>query len=662
MAEQDYFDLSLEELSKVRISVASPFPEDYLGASSSVSIITAQDWSRRGARDPAGVMETLPSVMSYSSLGAHAIAIRGFSQSSSVRGIATLLDGVPLNGYTFGSALYDKFQWDLDGLQRIQVIRGPSSALYGSDAFHGVIAMESYNASQDEQSASGHLGSDGYWQSGWRASQGLEHGWRVNGSIGASEKSDENRGYDYTDPATGQPGSSNFDYRNNSQSAILKLDAPTEGAGDYALGLYSNRYTANGHPGIGQYYPAGQSAARNRDFSDADTGIDLLKTSGKWLLTQGSELEGQLYHWQSTLEHHTDRTLASHAIQLTRDNEQRSGAQLNYKTHLASNTDWLLSGSADHLSIDEKRNRSIAPSGALLLETREADGQSRNIYGLVNQFKTHLLQDRLTLVYGGRYDEFSDVGDKFTPRLGAIVQPDEHQAVKLLYGRAFRAPTAVELYGISSIRGNKDLKPETIDTYELVYMRQGDGWRTELVGFFSQWENGIMQRSCASPVCTTAPFYQYQNIASSEARGLEWINALQHGPWQLRGTLNYTESFAENATNNSRTRYGAFPRWIAHLDLGYRWESGLEAYLANTFHQGATEGAGGSGPGVGTQPLDDYWRSDLHLAKAIGPGTELSADLRNLLNRENRTPGLWNTENGLEDEARSLTIGISHDF
>lgn len=665
-AAQNYFDLSLEQLSQVRISVASSFPEDYLGASSSVSVLSEEEWKKYGARRPADALATLPSVMSYPSLGAQAIAIRGFSQSTSVRGIATLLDGVPLNGYNFGSALYDKFQWDLDGLQRIQVVRGPSSALYGSDAFHGVIAMESFGAEQDGQRASAHLGSDHYWHTAWRGSQGGEGGWRLDASLGAREKPAEDRGYRYTDPTTGRPGSGDFDYRHDAQSAILKLRAPEQDNARYDLGLYSNRYRADGHPGIGQYNPVGQSLARSRDFHDSDTGLDMLRGHASWTLDQNRRLEALAYHWRSQLEQVTDRTLGgpTGAFHTNIDNEQRSGLQLSYQHHLTEHTDWLLSGSGDRIVIDEKRSRSVMPDGTVLADGEEGDDASRRILGAVSQFKTRLLDDRLTLIYGGRYDDFSDVGGKLTPRAGAIFQPDLHNAYKLLYGNAFRAPTAVEIHGVATVMGDPGLEPETIDTWELVHMYQGEQWRSELVGFYSEWRNGIIRRACA-PACP-APFSaRYENVARSQSRGAEWIGEAELDAWQLRTTLTYTESTSEDRLASGErvdTRYSAFPRWLGKFDLGYRWPSGLQAYVSNSVHLGASEGVATAGSPYGREELKDYWRSDLFLERPLGERTEVSLSLRNIFDRENWRPSIWNTEQGLVDEGPSLTLGVNHEL
>lgn len=663
-ASDDYFDLSLKELST--ITVTSVFPENYLTATSSVSVVNADFWQSHGARRPADVMAALPSTMSYPSLGAHGISIRGFAHNtSSARGIATLLDGVPLNGYGFGSALYARFQWDLDSLSQLQVIRGPSSALYGSDAFHGVIALQSFASDTDLQRASASLGSDHYWHASLNASEGLGNGWRLHASVGAAEKPGEDRRYDFTDPDTGASAHGDYAYRDNTQTLMARLQSPATEAVSYGVGVYSNRYQADDHPGVGQTFSPGVSRSGEKDHADGDTWVDMIKADARWQLHDDGAVTLQAYAWRSKLDTWLDLLgQVQQSVQLTRTQENRRGLELALKQRLPANTDWQLSASYDHLGIDDRLTRYVDDNGVTLDEYREgSDGASRDVRGLVSQFKTHLFSDTLTLVYGGRVDDFSDVGSKFTPRAGAILKLDQQQAVKLLYGRAFRAPTAVEQYGIAVARGDRDLKPETIDTIELVYMIQAENWRTELVGFASDWNNGIVLTDCLLDCDGRA--LAYSNVSDSESRGIEWIVEAAHGPWRLRDAISYTESRGETRHANGSTTqayYSAFPRWLAHIDVGYHWRNGIELYLANRFAHDFSTGVGSPANATSRHALGSYYRCDLSLARTFARDTDLALQVTNLFDRSNWQPSLWSAENGVEDVGRTAAVTVNHRF
>jgi iron complex outermembrane receptor protein len=79
------------------------------------------------------------------------------------------------------------------------------------------------------------------------------------------------------------------------------------------------------------------------------------------------------------------------------------------------------------------------------------------------------LWDNLRLTVGARYDDYSDFGDSFNPRAGIAWEFISGYDLKLLYGRAFRAPSFLELYNQNNpaFVGNPDLDPEIVDTYEL---------------------------------------------------------------------------------------------------------------------------------------------------------------------------------------------------
>jgi len=101
LASSELFELSLEELQNVRISVASGFEESVLDAASSVSLIQREDWMARGARRNVDALEASPGVnLAPAWAGAETISIRGYTTDLSVRGIATLVDGVPVNMFT----------------------------------------------------------------------------------------------------------------------------------------------------------------------------------------------------------------------------------------------------------------------------------------------------------------------------------------------------------------------------------------------------------------------------------------------------------------------------------------------------------------------------------------------------------------------------------
>ena len=649
--EQDFLDLSLDILQVEKVTVSSVFPEQLLDSSASVSLIDYKQWNQYGTKNALGVLNHMPSTMVYSTLGSGAIAIRGYAAGfSTVRGVATLLDGIPLNTLQFGAAQYDKPSWALETLDRIELIRGPGSSLYGSDAFHGVFASSSFVASGDQLSTSIDIDNRGYYQAGLRAGQTFgEH--QLSVSFSGSGQPAQDRAYTYTDPATGQIGRGDYDYRYDSQSLSVNLNSDLlDSPWFYKAGFYTNNHSGDDFPGSGQLFSG--SAQRDGDHIDLDSEFSMLRASLGYQLANGIETELEQYYWQSRLDHQADfsRVASQQGIQLTRDNEHRHGTRLKFRqNNQRFNTDWQLEIHHDKTTIDDNINRLVGSDGTVIRSAVTASqGKSRTTNSVIAQAKTWFADGQFGLLYGGRLDNYSDSENRQTPRLGLIYRPSSESSLKWLYGRAFRAPTRAELNGVGVIAGAGSLDAETIDTHELVYMTQRDHWRLETVLFYSQWKDTIMSQGGGS----------FRNADDSEAKGIEIIAEGRFEQWFWRSSVSYTES--ENTTTD--TEYTIFPKLIANADVGYRVPTrNVAVTFSNRIHYNADEGPETA---MFTNPdqLPHYWRADLQLSKQLSNDTLIAVTIINLFDRENFIPSVWNTENGLEAEPMSVEFSWNQTF
>jgi iron complex outermembrane receptor protein len=161
------------------------------------------------------------------------------------------------------------------------------------------------------------------------------------------------------------------------------------------------------------------------------------------------------------------------------------------------------------------------------------------------------LSRTLILNAGVRYDHYETFGSTANPRAALIYSPAESSAFKLLFGRAFRAPNQYELYFDSPAwgqKGNPDLNPETISTYELVYeQRIGEHITTTLAGFYNRIKDLIVLEQ--DPVDS---MYVYKNHKGAHAKGVE---AEIEAKWEsgLRNRVSYTFTpTAEDLETNQR--------------------------------------------------------------------------------------------------------------
>ena len=164
----DFLLLSIEELLNVPITSTSHFEETSLTSGSTVTVITPEYWQKRGARRMEDALQYMPGVnMTPSFLGAKNMVIRGFPNSNGT-GVQTLWDGVPINTYPIGNALIDHPNIQLNTLNSIEVIRGPGSALYGSDAFNGVLSLNAFETTKEMNKVHLQAASNGYYNAAYQ--------------------------------------------------------------------------------------------------------------------------------------------------------------------------------------------------------------------------------------------------------------------------------------------------------------------------------------------------------------------------------------------------------------------------------------------------------------------------------------------------------------
>jgi len=144
--KSDLTSLSLEELMKLEVAMvsgASRYEQKVTQAPSLVSIITADEIKKYGHRTLADILQSLRSFFVTYDRNYHYAAVRGFGRPGDYNTrILLLVDGHRVNENVFGSApVGTEFPLDVDLIDRIEVIRGPSSSLYGTGAFFGVISV-----------------------------------------------------------------------------------------------------------------------------------------------------------------------------------------------------------------------------------------------------------------------------------------------------------------------------------------------------------------------------------------------------------------------------------------------------------------------------------------------------------------------------------------
>ena len=546
-------DMDIDQLSKVSVSAMDPVvegvskKEEILSESPGiVDVITAKDIEQFGAKNLYEVLERATSVFMTGSFmfPRNVASIRGNLQNHEDNHVLILINGRPYRDITLGGvniALYTAFP--IQTIDRIEIIRGPGSVLYGTNAFNGVINVVTKNPDQPTMYVSTLAGSHG-WQSYSVASgNGNE---RQGGYAGATYSRQE-----------GWPFSATEDL-----VAPAPLDTATTPWGEDNFGFFGMYRNGN--------WTANVFAAR---ATEETLGPNGMFPSG---VLQDSRMFcdlGYLFEIDDCQRIQTNFTYNYSGFQLPSQGgnssaifETRSQSFLVEQTYFASLTDdldWLVGGLFD-IHTGQARNQ---PG-----DIHSIPDFTEIWYGVYTQLE-YEATDWLKLVGGMQANMPGDIKSGMVPRAGVIASLNKHWTAKFLYGQAFRSPYQLErsisVPGI--LTGNPDLVPETIQTFDAQLAYHTEHFRFAATYFHSDYFD----------IVTRVGFPQtYENVGSMTFDGVELENE-----WEITKRLRWLGSmtYQENVRDGVHNTTGA-PNWMAKMGIAYHNEcSGLTVGLFDSF-------------------------------------------------------------------------------
>lgn len=653
---EDLMALPLEQLIKVEVEAASILPSSTLLAASTVDYIPRNLWQSYSARRTLDALSHLSSTLVLPiTLGSNTISTRGYTSSTSRWGMSLIWDDAPLNDFYLGSGLSSAANISLGTLNHIEFIRGPGSAMHGSDAFHGVVALRSYDPPRDSTQVHADLGSNEFFNISMRHHSKLSEKHSLSAAMATSGQANQHSHFQYSDPMTAELRSSERanEYHNNTLTLQLHSKGMAEDSWYSRVGLYSHHYEAEGFPGIGTEFSG------INDLSSSNNHLQMIQISTGWDLAKGDSIEFKSYGWKSRNEPFVN-LLTENGIVMQGGpiDQSRFGFQGLYKGQLIAdrNTRWALALGADKIQITDILTDIYDSKGSLLSRSEHpAQNAERTILYTTFEAHTSWDNDRWHFIYGARHDNYSDVKHHTSPRLGIIHQPAPDTAIKLLYSNAFRAPNAAELYGSpNALEANKNLNPETLDSLELVWLKQNEDWLYQLILFKSLWKEGIIAISSSS---VETPF-RLVNAQRNESQGFSWKVKRD---WQ-NIALGVSGSYVTSEETDSGHDYAMFPSWIFDMELAWQlpqWNTQLfvqQRFLLDMVDVDSTSVQ------FDASDLPTYSRTDISAVKKINKQISLKLSIRNLFDRENILPAVTRSKGGLPDEGFSLLTGIQIDL
>ncbi|MBF0461925.1 MAG: TonB-dependent receptor [Magnetococcales bacterium] len=183
------------------------------------------------------------------------------------------------------------------------------------------------------------------------------------------------------------------------------------------------------------------------------------------------------------------------------------------------------------------------------------EGANRALTGLILQDQ-YAITDHFDITSGLRFDHYDDVGDAVTPRIALVYRLTDNHIFKAQFGQAFRPPTFLELYAKNFvITGNPQLKPETIDTYELGYIYRVPDKVGRITLFHSELKNMIVGDNLTGV---------YKNSTGADLNGVELeMEYSLTDAIKLDGNISYVDS-KDEATGGA---VEGSANWLGHAGL-----------------------------------------------------------------------------------------------
>ena len=573
-------------------------------APAAVYVVTSKEIEERGYRTLSEALHDLPGFDFQHTYGIYPELIHQRGLIGENNRTLVYIDGIPDNNINEMAALAGTIRFPLHNVERIEVVSGPASSLYGANAFNGIINI----ITKDGVTSPGNHVSATYgaWESNFR-NPGYSANFSSRGSVG-----------DKISPFQYSVGAYYYKTDGPFMGNLGRLDSKSYDRNDPVYYLESKACggTCNQDKGVGYYwspyYNNSKEESSNITAKFSKGGFRFESINWQYLQGEGTFGNGieQIDTKQKGLEtskfdtrNNLRRLGILYGLVGTegfggsnwdfRNNTISSGynhsitPNLNIDTEMNVRTTQILSSSHEEYPNStgpsayyrpgdvSKANNYARPDYNYQFETKlqyDPSSTYSTIIGIMgmhtvaakdygsdqrytfNNFSGYVQQvyrpfDKVSFTGGYRYDEFTTFGNASSPRVSAIFKPTKDLTLKLLYGRGFRAPTVKELFAETKQRkNNPSLKPEQMQSYEL-----GIGYRflgrfySSLHGYYNKVNNLILEvtttdSSIRNGISPSAGTWQQnQNLGEAKIYGAELANSFQILE-NLKFNLNYSRN------------------------------------------------------------------------------------------------------------------------
>ncbi len=652
----DLYALSLEQLSQLKVISPTRHEESLIDVPSTIYVVDAKQIRQNGFRDLKDILRSVPGVEYADPHSWLQGGQRGFAGNWSKTKL--MVDGVEVNLLYSGEAFIGH-QFMSDNIERVEIIQGPGSSLYGADAFAGIINIVTKSASHSEPGNAikirADVGADDFF--GTHMSLLSTHEYKnlsVNFFIGAYTLNDT----DYSGYVVSEEFSEPQPNRDVRASLLDSGDEPYKD---------KNRALHIDLSPVWNISDTQKFSAKVLYLKDRDGGG--LESPEISMQNFRSLRDQRLFHlsyvhnflesnikWSIKYDYHNSDELND----LNFREVVEGGLSPLYIFDIVDSRNRVLETQLDFGS-PESRGYTIVGGGTHdrdlpVPEFREKYGDqtvvtnfeslmpytTQEIRYVFAQTQYGVFSDRLRLTFGARKDDHNIYDAPLTIRSGLNFNLNEQNVFKFNYGEAFRSPTMFEL------ETNAQLGPAELKNYEFSFVHDADRYSAQVALYRTDVEDLIV---------TVFDSSQTENFISAnegEARieGMEANFSGRHGAFHNRLWLNWTN--VSDQGNIARWKMGVSSTYFiseqSSIALQGRYQSSVfTEYLNQDFEPEYLN-------------LDGFVVFDLHwsIAEVFGyDGLDASVTVRNVGNADNRYPNVrGNDPKGFKLQSTNYSFGV----
>ncbi|WP_264876377.1 TonB-dependent receptor plug domain-containing protein [Vibrio agarivorans] len=512
-------------------------------APATIEVLEVKDLELTAYRDLTSVLDSLAGVyITDLGIGNKGVSIRGLDSSQTL----ILVDGKRASG---SDNLINHGNYSLQGIpvgniERIEVIKGPLSALYGSNALGGVVNVITKQPT-NEWKTQVNLGAGSLTRSG---------GDNYNGQVSTSGAIVED--VLYLDLSVSHQ---QFDEVESRREGGRSDQAATE-----ASNVQANlRYDMNDQHTL--------------QFGFEGTQLE----TGQLVVPGGNRvwMENHVEDYRVSVGHQGDFVWGSTEIKAYHNNFSQKNVRDDGNS---SNPHDLEESIVDAFVRTGMGMHELVIGGSFMHQKLTTPGFGSNSsedasQGAVFAQDEIALNQHWDLLLGGRIDHHETFGTHFTPRAYLVFQPNNNWVFKGGYGEGFSAPNLTQMSDNfvnddpghpQVVRGNSDLKPEENAAFEISGQYIADTWSVGVTAFHNDVTN-LIELSCIEN-CSgeNRAVHQYQNIDEARMQGIE-----ANVNWQIMPTLSISgnTTFLDAKDKTQDTRLEERPRWTTNATV--RWEA-----------------------------------------------------------------------------------------